>query len=108
MLKWGLPIVIFLLLATAGLIRFYNHHLWYEPFSNAKAKVDETFVFVGDSMTEYLGNFEDLQTSLHYYYPNKHFLLLNYGYSSTNIMSLPDRIEKDSTHSGRLFQAIND
>lgn len=67
-----------------------------------------TIVFVGDSMTEYLGNFDELRGYLKNYYPNKNFLLLNYGFGSTNILSVEDRLEKESSHSGRAFQAIND
>ena len=70
-------------------------------------KPNPTIVFVGDSMTEYLGNFDELRAYLKNYYPTKNFLLLNYGFSSTNILSLQDRLEKDSSHSGRTFQAIN-
>ena len=66
-----------------------------------------TLVFVGDSMTEYLGNFDELQNYLKKYYPDNKFLLLNYGFGSTNILSVQDRLEKDSTHSGRIFQAMN-
>ena len=69
---------------------------------------DYKLVFVGDSMTEYLGNFDELQKYLQHYFPGKKFLLLNYGYGATNILSLQDRLEKDSTHSGRIFQAINE
>lgn len=68
---------------------------------------DYTIVLAGDSLTEYLGNLEELGYFLNQKYPDKDFLLLNYGYSSTNILSLPDRAEKDSTHSGRIFQPIN-
>jgi lysophospholipase L1-like esterase len=66
-----------------------------------------TLVFLGDSMTESLGNFDELQKYLKDYYPQKKFLLLNYGYGSTNILSAKDRVEKETTHSGRLFQPIN-
>lgn len=66
-----------------------------------------TIVFLGDSMTEYLGNFDELRAYLKNYYPNKNFLLLNYGFSATNILSVQERLENDSTHSGRIFQAIN-
>ncbi len=66
-----------------------------------------TIVFVGDSMTEYLGNFDELRAYLKNYYPTKNFLLLNYGFGSTNILSVQERLEQDSTHSGRIFQAIN-
>ncbi len=68
---------------------------------------DAKIVFLGDSITEYLGNFEDLRNFLLKSYPNKRILLLNYGYSSTNILSALDRIEKDTTHSGRIFEPIN-
>ena len=66
-----------------------------------------TIVFVGDSMTEYLGNFDELRAYLKNYYPAKRFLLLNYGFSATNILSVGERLEKNSNHSGRDFQAIN-
>jgi len=67
-----------------------------------------TYVFVGDSMTANLGNFDELRNYLKEYYPNITFQLLNYGFGATNILSVQDRLEKDSSHSGRLFQAIND
>lgn len=67
-----------------------------------------TLVFVGDSMTEYLGNFDELRDYLHKLYPKQTFLLLNYGFGSTNILSVPDRLEKLSDHAGRNFQPIND
>lgn len=59
-------------------------------------------------MTEYLGNFDELSTGLARFYPKKTFLLLNYGFGSTNILSVQDRLEKPSTHSGRIFQPVND
>lgn len=67
-----------------------------------------TLVFVGDSMTEYLGNFDELRNYLKKYFPDRKFLLLNYGFSSTSILSVQDRLDRDSSHSGRGFQAIND
>lgn len=79
-------------------------------FADSQKSVSQsssTLVFVGDSLTEYLGNFDELQRYLKNYYPNKKFLLLNYGFSATNILSVQERLEKDSTHSGRIFQAIN-
>jgi len=53
------------------------------------SKVAPTIVFIGDSMTEYLGNFDELRKYLKHYYPDKKFLLLNYGFSSTNISGTP-------------------
>jgi hypothetical protein len=69
---------------------------------------DNTIVLVGDSSTEYLGNLEELGYSLNQYYPGKKFLLLNYGYSSTNILSLPERLENNTYHNNRIYQPIND
>lgn len=59
-------------------------------------------------MTEILGNFDELKNYLKKDYPNKTFLLLNYGYGSTNILSVQERLEKQTQHVGRAFQAIND
>lgn len=79
------------------------------PLNTPQPESDSsTIVFVGDSMTEYLGNFDELRNYLRDYYPDKQFLLLNYGFGSTNILSVQDRLENDSTHSGRIFQAVND
>lgn len=72
------------------------------------SKKNHTLVFVGDSMTEYLGNFDELRSDLKKYYPNKNFLLLNYGFGSTNILSVPDRLKKLTDQKGRGFQPIND
>lgn len=74
----------------------------------SKKEPDYTLVFLGDSMTEYLGNFDELRADLKNYYPDKNFSLLNYGFSSTNVLSAEDRIEKESTHSGRIFKPIED
>lgn len=76
--------------------------------THKSSNLTPTIVFVGDSMTEYLGNFDELRGYLKKYYPDKKFLLLNYGFSSTNILSLQTRLEKESSYSGRIFQAIND
>lgn len=96
-----------LLLAT---LIFYSYTLLTsrsilgESTSNQK---NHTLVFVGDSMTEYLGNFDELKTDLTKLYPKHNFLLLNYGFGSTNILSVPDRLEKLSDHNNRGYQPIN-
>lgn len=71
-------------------------------------KSEYTLVFIGDSMTEYLGNFDELKNLLKESYPNKSFLLLNYGFGSTNILSVLERVEKESSHSGRTFKPVNE
>ncbi len=68
---------------------------------------DAKIVLVGDSMTEYLGNLEEFGYFLNRYYPMKNFLLLNYGYSSTNVLSLPNRLKNNTFHNNRTYQAID-
>lgn len=68
---------------------------------------DFTLLLVGDSMTEYLGNSDELKGYLNQYYPNKTFEVLNYGYGSTNILSIQDRLDKGTFH-GREFRPILD
>lgn len=87
---------------------FFLHQKLNNPQIKGEVKEpDHILVFLGDSMTENLGNFDELRVNLKKYYPNKEFLLLNYGYGSTNILSVPERLEKQTTHSGRIFEAIN-
>lgn len=64
-----------------------------------------TIVMVGDSMTERLGNSDEILAGLKTYYPNKNFHVLNYGFGSTNILSVQDRLEKETFHQ-RAFQPI--
>lgn len=68
---------------------------------------DFTIVLVGDSMTEALGNSTELKSYLKEYYPNKSFEVLNYGFGSTNILTVPERLEK-STFYTRDFRPITD
>lgn len=106
-----------ILLISLGIIVIYllylgARELWYMskyklPVVSPDTKFDHQIVFLGDSMTEYLGNFEDLHRYLGESFPNKKFLLLNYGYSATNLLSALERIEKDTPHLGRAFQPIN-
>lgn len=62
---------------------------------------------VGDSMTETLGNSDELKKFLSDYYPGKSFEVLNYGFGATNILSVMDRITKETEH-GRKFRPIED
>lgn len=66
---------------------------------------DYTLVLVGDSMTEKLGNSDELRAYLKKYYPNKSFEILNYGFGSTNILSVDERLKKETFH-GRKFMPI--
>ncbi len=50
-------------------------------------------VIVGDSMVEWLGlNANVLRLNLKKYYPDSEFVTYNYGYSATNVLTLPDRL----------------
>ncbi|MDO8570306.1 MAG: SGNH/GDSL hydrolase family protein [Candidatus Daviesbacteria bacterium] len=66
---------------------------------------DYTIVIVGDSMTEKLGNSDEIRSYLKNYYPNKTFEILNYGFGSTNILSVQKRLEEE-TFFGRAFRPI--
>lgn len=78
---------------------------------NGRTKVkypqDYTIVMLGDSMTEKLGNSDELRAYLKKYYPEKTFEVLNYGFGSTNILSAQERLEKETFH-GRDFRPILD
>lgn len=69
---------------------------------------DYTIVLLGDSMTETLGNADELRGYLNEYYPEKTFEVLNYGYGSTNISSAKERLAQTTYHAGRDFRPIMD
>jgi len=68
-----------------------------------------TLIFLGDSMTEALGeNFDFLRLGLTKYYPKKVFGLFNYGFGSTNILSIQDRLDNSTDYQGKNFPAVLD
>ncbi len=69
---------------------------------------DYTIVLLGDSMTETLGNADELRGYLNEYYPDKTFEVLNYGYGSTNITSGRERLTGTTYHANRDFRPILD
>lgn len=73
----------------------------------ASSTPDYLIVLAGDSMTEYLGNFDELRVFMSEYYPGESFDFLNYGFGSTNILSLPERLISHTFH-GRDFKPILD
>jgi hypothetical protein len=80
-----------------------------ETYNPPKVKPADsyTILFVGDSMTAALGeNFDELRKVFDRIYPNKVFGLFNYGFGSTNIFSLEDRLFKDSVYLGKTVPAI--
>lgn len=72
-----------------------------------KASDTYTIILTGDSMTDYLGDNTDLlREKLAEYYPDKTFGVFNYGFGSTNILSLHERLENDTSYSGENYPAI--
>jgi lysophospholipase L1-like esterase len=68
-----------------------------------------TIIFVGDSMIDSLGeNFDYLKQDLEDYYPSTTFGLFNYGYGSTNILSLKERLNSETTYNDKINEAILD
>lgn len=66
-----------------------------------------TVIFVGDSMTDALGpNFDALRPILKSKFPDKVFGLFNYGFGSTNILSVDERLDLDSNYLGTALPAI--
>lgn len=68
---------------------------------------DYTIILVGDSMTQFLGNSDELRGYLKQYYPQKSFEILNYGYGATSLLSVQERIE-NKTYYGRDYMPIKD
>lgn len=68
---------------------------------------DFTIVLVGDSMTERLGNSDEIRANLKKYYPKKSIEVLNYGFGSTNILSVEKRLT-EKTFFQREFRPILD
>ncbi|MBI2334291.1 SGNH/GDSL hydrolase family protein [Candidatus Daviesbacteria bacterium] len=65
-----------------------------------------TIVLVGDSMTDYLGSGHELKKYLKNYYPNKQIDIANFSVGSTNILTLPDRLQNLTNYNGRISEPI--
>lgn len=73
-----------------------------------------TIILVGDSMTDFLGdNPTKLREYLKVHYCDEHctpkgkvFGIFNLGFGSTNVLSLQDRIEKESFYLDQQYQSI--
>jgi len=104
-----LPIVKLLPINTpAPTVKVYKLIDQYAPPQIATAS-SYTLIFLGDSMTEALGeNFDFLRLALAKYYPKTIFGLFNYGFGSTNILSIQDRLDNNTTYVGKDFPAILD
>lgn len=66
-----------------------------------------TIVLVGDSMTDYLGSSADeVKKYLKKYYPDKKIEIKNFSVGSTNILTLPDRLQNLTNYNGAISQPI--
>jgi hypothetical protein len=64
-------------------------------------------VLVGDSMTGALGgNANQLRLDLISLYPTHEFVNYNYGFGSTNILSLPERLNVGTNYLGKTYPPI--
>lgn len=116
--KFYLILIIFVAVLT-GLFFFYTKTNKIESSNinletikeNGRIKIkypqDYTIVLLGDSMTEKLGNSDEIRVYLKKYYPDKTFEILNYGFGSTNILSVQERLEKETFYR-RSFRPILD
>ncbi len=78
----------------------------YNPPTIARSRSYRTLL-VGDSMVASFGpNAEPLRRTLLSYYPDHEFVNYNYGFPSTNILSLPDRLTTATISQGRTYQSI--
>src|SRR3989344_6793038 len=69
---------------------------------------DYTIVLLGDSMTEALGNADELRGYLNDYFPEKTFEVLKYGYGATSILSAKERLTQTTHYANRDFRPILD
>ena len=78
----------------------------YDP-PELEDKEAYTFILVGDSMVDTLGeNLTQLRRELKGYYPEKTFGLFNYGFGSTTLTSLMDRLTTTTEYRGKKFEPI--
>lgn len=79
----------------------------YIVFPQVAPSASYTIVFIGDSMTDALRSQDTLfKEYLKKYYPDKFIDVLNYGFGATNILSVKDRLEKETIYQGSLYKPI--
>lgn len=72
-----------------------------------KPNANYSIVLVGDSMTDFLGQgAPELKKRLTRFYPDKKFTIYNYGFGSTNILSLEERLTKATKYLNQDFDPI--
>jgi len=79
------------------------------PYKNPVIPKNRSYriVIVGDSIVDSLGpNANVLREDLIGYYPDSEFVTYNYGYPSTNILSLYQRLTEDTVGNGERNEAV--
>lgn len=79
------------------------------PYKNPVIPKNRSYriIIVGDSIVASLGsNANTLRLNLINYYPDSEFVTYNYGYPSTNVLSLYPRLTEKTTNNGTENQAI--
>lgn len=71
-----------------------------------KPKDIYTIVFVGDSMTDYLGSGVEIKKNLKKYYPKKQISIHNFSVGSTNILTLPKRLQDLTNYNGKISDPV--
>lgn len=65
-----------------------------------------SIVLVGDSMTDYLGSGVEIKKYLKEYYPQKQIDIHNFSVGSTNILTLPKRLQDLTDYNGKISDPI--
>lgn len=65
-----------------------------------------TIVLVGDSMTDYLGSGMEIKDHLKKYYPDKQIDIHNFSVGSTNILTIPKRLQDLTNYDGKISESI--
>lgn len=72
-----------------------------------KPKNEYTILLLGDSMVDTLRTHEQILIDrLKEYYQNEEFKILNYGFGATNIISVKDRIERETEYQNNYYPPI--
>lgn len=69
-------------------------------------KSSYTIVLVGDSMTDYLGSGVEIKKYLKLNYPDKQMEIHNFSVGSTNILTLPKRLQDLTNYDGKISNPI--
>ncbi|MBI2315378.1 SGNH/GDSL hydrolase family protein [Candidatus Daviesbacteria bacterium] len=93
-------------ISDSFLDQIFNTFFANQPSAPVKITKSYTLALVGDSMTESLGTADGLRDSLRGYYPGKEFGILNFGIGSSSILSVPDRLKKESKRGSEILPPV--